>query len=112
VSRHKERGIVGLSVEQEDDVECFVDDAERQGLMAKITDEVRLKHPITYDIYDLCELHQRNKISTFHIPMLKNILSHLDISSKSKEKKASLVQKLKEVISECEYDASLCEHLK
>ena len=112
VSRRKERGIVGLSVEQEEDVECLVDDAERQGLMAKITDEVGLKHLITYDIYDLCELHQRNKLSTFNIPMLKNILSHLDISFKSKEKKASLVQKLKEVISECECDASLYEHLK
>ena len=112
VSRRKERGIAGLSVEQEEDVECLVDDAEHQGLMAKITDEVGLKHPITYDIYDLCELHQRNKLSTFNIPMQKNILSHLDISFKSKEKKASLVQKLKEVISECECDASLYDHLK
>ena len=71
MSRRKERGIAGLSVEQEEDVECLVDDAERQGLMAKITDEVGLKHPITYDIYDLCELHQRNKLSTFNIPMQK-----------------------------------------
>ena len=31
VSRRKERGIVGLSVEQEKDVKCLVDDAERQG---------------------------------------------------------------------------------
>ena len=80
--------------------------------MAKITDEVGLKHPITYDIYDLCNLHQRKKLSTFNIPMLKNILSHLDISFKSKEKKTSLVEKLKEVISKCECDASLYEHLK
>ena len=87
-SRRKERGIVRLSVEQEEDVECLVEDAERQGLMAKITDEVGLKHPITYDIYDLCELHQCNKLSTFNIPMLKNILSHLDICFKSKEKKS------------------------
>ena len=65
VSRRKERGIVGLSVEQEEDVEFLVDDPERQGLMAKVTDEVGLKHPITYDIYDLCELYQRNKLSTF-----------------------------------------------
>ena len=95
MSRRKERGIAGLSVEQEEDVECLVDDAERQGLMAKITDKVGLKHPITYDIYDLCELHQRNKLSTFNIPMQKNILSHLDISFKSKEKKAIWCKNLK-----------------
>ena len=64
VSRRKEREIAGLSVEQEEDVECLVHDAERQGLMGKITDEVGLKHPITYDIYDLCELPQDIKLST------------------------------------------------
>ena len=81
-------------------------------LMAKITDEVGLKHPITYDIYDLCELHQDNKLSTLNISKLKNILSHLDISFKSKEKKVSVVEILREVISECECDASHYEHLK
>ena len=69
--------------------------------MAKITDEVGLRHPITYDIYDLCELHLDNKLSTLNISKLKNILSHLDISFKSKEKKVSLVEILREVISEC-----------
>ena len=78
--------------------------------MAKITDEVGLRHPITYDIYDQCELHQDNKLSTLSISKLKNILSHLDISFKSEEKKVSLVEILREVISECECDASHYEH--
>jgi len=58
MSRRKERWIVELSVEQKEDTKCLVEDAEQQGLMAKITDEVGLKHPITYDVCDLCELHQ------------------------------------------------------
>ena len=87
VSRRKERGIAGLSVEQEEDVECLVDDAERQGLMAKITDEVGLKHPITYDIYDLCELHQRNKLSTFNIPMQKKTFFPISTSVSSPKRK-------------------------
>jgi len=66
-SRRKERGIVGLSVEQEEDVECLVEDAERQGLMAKITDEVGLKHPITttFMIYVNCISAIRFQLLTF-----------------------------------------------
>ena len=52
---------VGISVRQQEYVECLVEDSERQELMQKITDEVVLKHPITCDLYDLCEFYQQNK---------------------------------------------------
>ena len=58
------KGLVGISVEQQEDVECLVEDSERQELMQKVTDEVGLKHPITYDSYE-------NKLSSFNVPMLK-----------------------------------------
>ena len=96
----RRKGLVGISVEQQEDVECLVEDSERQELMQKITDEVGLKHPITYDSYDLCEFYHENKLSSFNVPMLKKILSHLEIQFKSKEKNASLMEKLGE-ISEC-----------
>ena len=81
-------------MEQEEDVECLEEDAELQDLMAKITDEVGLKHPITFDSHDLCELYHRNKLSTFNIAMLKNILFYLEVNFKSKEKNANIVGKL------------------
>ena len=48
-----EQGFLGMSVETEEDVECLVKDTERQELHDETEDEVGLKHPITFDVYDL-----------------------------------------------------------
>ena len=40
-----------------EDVECLVKVTERQELLDEIADEVGLKHPITFDVYDLCEYY-------------------------------------------------------
>jgi Arf-GAP/Rho-GAP domain/ANK repeat/PH domain-containing protein 3 len=103
-SRRKENGLVGMSLECEEDVECLVRDSERQELIESITHELGLKHPITFDTYDLCEYYHSKKLSNFNVPMLKNILCHLEVNFKSKDKKQILVDKLKNVISQCECD--------
>ena len=51
VSRRKEQGLLCISVETEEDVECLVKDTERQELLDETEDEVELKHPITFDVY-------------------------------------------------------------
>ena len=102
-SRCKENGLVGMSLEREEDVECRVKDSERQELIESITHELGLKH---YDTYDLCEYHHRKKLSEFNVPMLKNILYHFEVNFKSKDKKQILVDKLKNVINECECDVT------
>lgn len=107
-SRRKEQGLLGMSVERED-VECLVKDTERQKLLEKIADGVGLKHPITFDVYELCEYHHQNKLSAFNVQMLKNTLSHLEVPFKSKDKKSILISKLREVIGACKCDATLYE---
>ena len=106
-SRRKEQGLLGMSVETEEDVECLVKDTERQELLDEIADEVGLKHPITFDVYDLCEYYHQNKLSAFNVQMLKNILSHLEVPFKSNDKKSILISKLREVIGACKCDATL-----
>lgn len=96
-----------MSVETEEDVECLVNDTERQELLDEIADEVGLKHPITFDVYDLCEYYHHKKLSAFNVQMLKNILSHLEVPFKSKDKKSILISKLREVIGACKCDAIL-----
>ena len=98
--------IVEKSKEREEDVECLVKDSERQGLIESITHELGLKHPITFDTYDLCEYHHRKKLSEFNVPMRKNILCHFEVNFKSKDKKQILADKLKNVINECECDVA------
>ena len=98
-----------MSVEREEDVECLVKDTERQELLEEIADGVGLKHPITFDVYDLCEYYHRNKLSAFNVQMLKTILSHLEVPFKSKDKKSILISKLREVIGACKCVARVYE---
>ena len=106
-SRRKEQGLLGMSVETEEDVECLVKDTERQELLDEIADEVGLKHPIIFQVYDLFEYYNQNKLSAFNVQMLKNILSHLEVPFKSKDEKSILISKLREVIGACKCDATL-----
>ena len=50
-SRRKEQGLLGMSAETEEYVECLVKDTERQELLDETEDEIELKHPITFDVY-------------------------------------------------------------
>ena len=97
-----------MSVETED-VECLVNDAglERQELLDEIADEVGLKYPITFDVYDLCDYYHQKKLSAFNVQMLKNILSHLEVPFKSKDKNSILISKLRKIIGACKCDATL-----
>ena len=100
-SKRKESGTVGFSMEQED-IECLVEIAEHQNLMANIVEAIGLKHPITYDTYDLCDLHRQNRLPSFNVQMLKKVLSYLEVPFRSKERKADLLDKLRKVVTECE----------
>ena len=96
-----------MSVETGEDVECLVKDTERQELHDETEDEVGLKHPLLLMCTIFCEYYHQNKLSAFNVQMLKNILSHLEVPFKSKEKKSILISKLREVIEACNCDATL-----
>ena len=53
-----------------EDLECLVNDTEIQELLDEIADEAGLKHPITFDDYDLCEYYHQKKLSAFNVQML------------------------------------------
>ena len=82
-------------MKQQEDVKCLVEDLERERLIEAITDEISLRRPMTYDVYDLCHYYHQNKLTTFNITMLKNLCSHLEVSFKSKDKKRILIEKIK-----------------
>lgn len=59
----------------------------RQLLINNIIEKIGLRHPICYDVYDLCEYCKGSKRSKFNVVMLKAILRNFDISFKSKDRK-------------------------
>ena len=66
-------------MEQEEDIECLVESAEHQNLMANIVEAIGLKHLVTYNTYDLCDLHRQTRLPAFNVEMFKKVHSYLEI---------------------------------
>ena len=73
----------------------------RQLLINSIIEEIGLRHPICYYVYDLCEYCKSSKLSKFNVVMLKAIPKNFDISSKSKDRKKDLVEHLAAFVQKC-----------
>jgi Arf-GAP/Rho-GAP domain/ANK repeat/PH domain-containing protein 3 len=102
-ARRKEQGtVVGLSPDSEEDVECNEEHADRQELIDLVNNEIKVAHPIYYDVYDLCECYRTDTLSKFSKTVLKSICLHFEILFKSADLKQTLVAKIAEIISECE----------
>ena len=83
------------------DIEDMVEEEIRWQQVDEVYEKMSVQHPIYYDAYNLCELHQSQRISFFNVEMLKSICSHFEISFKSKDRKFQLVDKVTAMISEC-----------
>jgi Arf-GAP/Rho-GAP domain/ANK repeat/PH domain-containing protein 3 len=109
-SRQRSRGLVASSTKEQvqsdeneiEDIEADIRENDRCMLIDRINDEIGLKHPVTYDAYDLCDYYKRGNLDAFNVAMLKTILSHFEVSYRSKDRKVILVGLLKEVIEECD----------
>lgn len=101
-ARRKQQGLIGLSLDQEEDVQCLQEDSERQELMDMLNQEINVNHPICYDTYDLCERYHSKTLKNFDVAMLKTICSYFEISFKSKDKKQVLIDKISDMINDCE----------
>lgn len=73
----------------------------RQQVINSIIEEIGLRHPICYDVYNLCEYCKSSKLSKFNVPMLKAILENFEISFKSKDRKTDLVERLAAFVKTC-----------
>ena len=82
--------------------ELFLEEkeAERQQLMAHISNELRPQHPLSYDAFNLCECARDNKLSLFNVSLLKEILHFFEIPFKSKNRKKDLIEQLMSFIQE------------
>ena len=94
--------MVGISLENDDDVRCMIEHSERQALIAQVNEEINVKHPIYYDAFDLCERYHDKALGSFNVEMLKSICRHFEIQVMSRDRKKDLVDKLSGMIAECD----------
>ena len=90
-----------------------VDDKSDEGLIDEnevnhmstvesVITEIGLTHPIVYDIYDLCDYVKKEKLNHFTVSMLKEICTFFELPFKSRDSKALLMSKIKEMTHECQ----------
>ena len=53
--RRKDHGVIGISLDEEEDVQCVQENSERQDLVDKVNEDIKVSHPICYDTYHLYE---------------------------------------------------------
>lgn len=94
--------------EEEDDNESliedeisYLDETARRNAVEDIVSQVGLTHPITYDGHDICEHARLDTLSRFNVTMLKAMCDHLEIPYHARERKSSLLNKLKGIVEEC-----------
>ena len=84
-----------------DDIEDVIQEEEWLQQVNEVYQNLSVQHPIYYDAYNLCDLNQKQKLSSFNVEMLKSICNHFEIPFKSKDRKHVLIEKLVSMISEC-----------
>jgi len=92
--------------DDDDDDDDAYDDGELdtiyyQGLVQEVFSDMALAHPIMYDTYNLCEYVKEHLLSKFTIPVLKEICSHLELTFKTKYRKADLIATIDQAVKEC-----------
>ena len=67
-----------------------------------VVTEIGLKHQIVCDINDLCDYVKEEKLNYFTVSMLKEICTFFEFPFKSRDSKAFLMSKIKEMTHECQ----------
>ena len=103
-SRRRRAGpSLSTAVEDKSDEE-LIDEEEVSHMttVESVVAEIGLTHPIVYDIYDLCDYVKKEKLNYFTVSMLKEIYTFFELPFKSRDSKAVLTSKIKEMAHECQ----------
>ena len=63
-------------------------------------DEIGLKHPIMFDIYDVCSLAREARLPSLKVKMLRDTCKYFELAFKMQDKNAAPLVKMEEMISE------------
>ena len=75
---------------------------QRNAQVEEVFEQLAVKHPIVYDVYDLCEYYEKGKVSSFGVKMFKEICKHFDLFFKSNDRQQTLIASIELMVRECE----------
>ena len=65
--------------EQDEDVMAAEEDLTHENVRTEVLNEVTLRHPIVFDVFNLCDMHGSGKLRQLSLAMLLSICEHFDI---------------------------------
>ena len=72
-----------------------------------VMDEIGLKHPIMFDVYDVCSLARGWRLPSLKVKVLRDMCKHFELAFKIRDTKTTLLAKMEEMISEWSCNAVL-----
>ena len=64
--------------------------------------DLGLKHPIAFDVCNLCQCFHDNKLSSFNVNTLKYMCRYFEIAFKCRDLKRDLLLEVSELVKECQ----------
>ena len=80
---------------------CQDDEQLEKETSEAVVEATGVRNPLMYDVFNLCEMANENKLSSFKCKMPKEICKHFEISFNSKYSKSELLGKITEMAAEC-----------
>ena len=89
--------------EFEDDFQSAADEERFEQLTNMAVHDLKLKHPITYDAYNLCDMVSKSKLKSFSVSVLKEICGffNIDVTDISLHRKQPYVKKIESLCLSC-----------
>ena len=87
----------------EDDFQSAADEASIEELTNVAVQELKIRHPISYDVYNLCDMVARSKLKTFSVSVLKDIclFFNIDVTDITIHHKQPYVNKIQSLCLSC-----------
>lgn len=92
----------GEEEEDDDEEEDEGDDQEQQRqVVEEVMDNLGLKHPIVFDVYNVCQHYHNNELSSFNVNTLRDMCRHFEIPFKYRNPQKELIAKVANLVKEC-----------
>ena len=109
-AKRKQSTLKEFSTDEEDDeiddaaaeeYACQNDEQLEKETSEAVVEAIGVRHPLMYDVFNLCEMANENKLSSFKCKMLREICKHFEIPFNTRNSKSELLQKITEMVAEC-----------
>ena len=87
---------------QIEDVYAEEEEQDRHEVLENVAAQLSPRHPICYDSYCLCDFSREEKLDSFSVVMLKEILRYFEVLFASRDQKKNLVVNLSRFLERCE----------